>query len=222
MLDKKTDFTKLCIILLVSLVSFVILGLLVKFYPPLSVFDENIVMFWHKIALAHTNSISISLLITSLGSENMLYISFWVLVLFTFLKKYKEGLLIALIVESNEILSTATKTIFFRARPPVELHLYPITGYSFPSGHSLMSMCFYGILIYFAAIFIKNIYLRLTSIILLSLTIISVGFSRVYLAVHWPSDVLGGFLLGLFWISFWIIIYKRYMCKNQESQELKE
>jgi len=157
-MDKKMHFCILYIILFFSLISFLILSLGVIYFPPLSCFDQSIVLFWHKIALAH--SLNIPLFITSLGYENILYISFLALILFAFAKKYKEGLLVALIIESNQILSTQTKLLFHRARPAIELHLTSVTDYSFPSGHSLMSMCFYGIMIYFAVKFIKNIYLQ--------------------------------------------------------------
>ena len=75
-------------------------------------------------------------------------------------------------------------------------------------GHSTMSMMFYGFLIYFAYKFIKNKILRNVIITFLCLTILSIGFTRIWLGVHYPSDILGGFSLGLFWLSLFVVLDK--------------
>ena len=71
-----------------------------------------------------------------------------------------------------------------------------------------MSMMFYGFLIYFAYKFIKNKILRNVVITFLCLTILSIGFTRIWLGVHYPSDILGGFSLGLFWLSLFVVLDK--------------
>jgi undecaprenyl-diphosphatase len=78
--------------------------------------------------------------------------------------------------------------------------LEPAKGLSFPSGHSLMSFTFYGLLIYLVW---KNVESKLWSSILVTLllvTILFIGISRVYLEVHYATDVMAGFCLGLMWL----------------------
>jgi undecaprenyl-diphosphatase len=80
-------------------------------------------------------------------------------------------------------------------------------GYSFPSGHALMSITFYGLMIFLVWQNIKNIWVRWILTILLTMLIIFIGISRVYLRVHYFSDVLAGFCVGLMWLllSLWIL-----------------
>lgn len=78
-------------------------------------------------------------------------------------------------------------------------------GYSFPSGHSMVSMAFYGFLIYLIYNNIKNKYIKWILICSLSILIILIGISRIYLGVHYTSDVLAGFLIS---ISY-LVIYTR-------------
>jgi undecaprenyl-diphosphatase len=106
------------------------------------------------------------------------------------------------------------KLIFHRDRPLTPL-LEAAKGYSFPSGHALMSITFYGLIIFLVWQNEKNIWLRWLLTILLALLIISIGVSRVYLRVHYASDVLAGFCVGLMWLllSLWLLnkieIYSR-------------
>ena len=97
--------------------------------------------------------------------------------------------------------NTALKFIFNRPRPSGE-HLVAAGGTSFPSGHSMGSMLLYGTLILLLPRFIKNRTVCLISQIGLGIIILLVGTSRIYLGVHYPTDVLGGFLMGFAWLSF--------------------
>lgn len=105
--------------------------------------------------------------------------------------------------------NTALKFIFNRPRPAGE-HLVSAGGTSFPSGHSMGSMLLYGTLIILLPKFIKNKPLCLSLQILLGLLILSVGTSRIYLGVHYPTDVIGGFLMGIAWLSFSYPHFKKY------------
>jgi undecaprenyl-diphosphatase len=80
-------------------------------------------------------------------------------------------------------------------------------GLSFPSGHALMSVTFYGLLIYIVWETVKKTWLKITLVVLLLLLIHIIGFSRIYLRVHYASDVMAGFATGFLWlvISLWIV-----------------
>ena len=75
-------------------------------------------------------------------------------------------------------------------------------SYSFPSGHAAGSMILYGTLIFLIPVIIQKKVFRPLIQILLAFIIVSVGISRIYLGVHFPSDILGGFLLSLSWLCF--------------------
>lgn len=113
------------------------------------------------------------------------------------------------------LINQAIKHIIRRPRPNV-LRLVEEDGYSFPSGHSMVSMAFYGIIIYLVYKNVTNKYLKWTLIILLSLLILSIGFSRIYVGVHYFTDVVGGFLLGLAYLIIYINIYNKRVGKNEE------
>ena len=113
------------------------------------------------------------------------------------------------------VINQAIKHIVRRPRPNV-LRLVEEDGYSFPSGHSMVSMAFYGIIIYLVYKNVTNKYLKWSLITLLSLLILSIGFSRIYVGVHYFTDVVGGFLLGLAYLIIYINIYNKRVGKNEE------
>ena len=148
------------------------------------------------------------LFFTFFGSNIFLLPSYILLILFfLFFKKNRK---ISLDIVAIGISSTAVlflmKDIFRRTRPTDPL-IKNVTGFSFPSGHSFSAFTFFGILIYIIwKSEIKKHWKYLSSIILI-LFATSTAFSRVYLHVHYPSDVIAGFCLSMLWlnISFWIL-----------------
>ena len=80
---------------------------------------------------------------------------------------------------------------------PIVMHLSEASGYSMPSGHASAAMVFYGLIILFFASQIKDKNYRYLSYVLLSLVIGLIGLSRIYLRVHYVSDVVAGFALGI-------------------------
>ena len=107
---------------------------------------------------------------------------------------------------SSLILMFALKAMFNRSRPLTPL-LGEVAGLSFPSGHAFMSFTFFGLLIYVVYQQVENIALRWTLIILLLAITFVVGISRIYLRVHYPTDVLAGFSIGTMWLilSMWVL-----------------
>jgi undecaprenyl-diphosphatase len=82
-------------------------------------------------------------------------------------------------------------------------------GLSFPSGHALMSVTFYGLLIYIVFKNVANKSLRWTLISLLLVLILTIGFSRIYLRVHYASDVIAGFCVGLLWLVICVAVLNK-------------
>lgn len=106
------------------------------------------------------------------------------------------------------ILNTLFKVIFMRARPDIN-HLVIETGYSFPSGHSMISMAFYGYLIYIIYTHKDNARFRWLLISLISILVLLIGISRIYLGVHYTSDVVGGFCFSIAYLIIYISIVKK-------------
>lgn len=130
-------------------------------------------------------------------------------------KKIAFGVMFALIFSSG--INLILKLIFSRQRP-LEYMLIDESGYSFPSGHSMVSIAFYGFLIYICYNLIKNKKLRTIIISVLSLLILLIAFSRLYFGVHYPTDVLAGLTLGYITLFFYIKIFSRYILeKNKQA-----
>lgn len=113
------------------------------------------------------------------------------------------------------LINQLLKHIIRRPRPNI-LRLVEESGYSFPSGHSMVSMAFYGIIIYLVYKNVPNKYLKWLLISLLSLLILSIGFSRIYVGVHYFTDVAGGFLLGLAYVVIYVNIYNNKVKLNEK------
>ena len=111
------------------------------------------------------------------------------------------------------ILNQLLKGILQRPRP-TEFRIIEETGYSFPSGHSMVSMAFYGYLIYLIYKFVKNKYIKWSLIILLSILICTIGVSRIYLGVHYTSDVLGGFLISISYLVIYTSAIKKFIVEK--------
>ena len=124
-----------------------------------------------------------------------------VMILSICLKNKKQKLLIWVNLGVSALLNQALKYTIQRPRP-TEYRIIDESGYSFPSGHSMVSAAVYGFFIYLICKNIKNKYLKFGLIVLLGLLIILIGISRIYLGVHYTSDVLAGFLIS---ISYLII-----------------
>lgn len=130
--------------------------------------------------------------------------------LFILIKNRKIGLSIFSNLVIVTVLNQILKRILQRPRP-TEFRIIEETGYSFPSGHSMVSMAFYGYLIYLIYKYVKNKYVKCFSIILLSILICFIGVSRIYLGVHYTSDVLGGFLVSLSYLIIYISAVNKFL-----------
>ena len=129
------------------------------------------------------------------------------IILFLFKKKaYLYSLLISVI--GGQIFVWIIKNIIERPRPPLTEALVTETSYSFPSGHSFVAVTFYGLLFFFISQSVKKRYQKNLSLIIGLILIILVGFSRIYLGAHWPSDVLASYASGLAWLTIIITTNK--------------
>ena len=120
-------------------------------------------------------------------------------------KNWWRLLALFLAVGIGQAVLNILKVIFQKPRPETELFVF---SYSFPSGHVFSATVIYGFCIYLIFLFINNAAARWIVSSLLALLILLIGFSRIYLGVHWLSDTLAGHATGLAWLLFCIFIAK--------------
>ena len=149
--------------------------------------------------------------ITNFGGAIFLIIA--TIILFVLIKNKKIGFSIISNLVIVTILNQLLKNILQRPRPN-EFRIVEETGYSFPSGHSMASMAFYGYLIYLIYKYVKNKYLKWTLIVLLGILICTIGISRIYLGVHYTSDVLGGFLISISYLVIYISAVNKFLLEE--------
>lgn len=136
------------------------------------------------------------------------------LILFVLIKNKKIGFLVGTNLVVITILNQLFKFILQRPRP-TEYRIINEIGYSFPSGHSMISMAFYGFIIYLIYRNIKNKYLKISLITILSLLIVMIGISRIYLGVHYTSDVCAGFLISIAYLIIYIKIANKFVLNKK-------
>lgn len=152
------------------------------------------------------NTIPVVKAITWFGSFlGVIFVTFLIVI---FSKNWKLGIIIITNAVITSILNRILKNIIERPRPN-GFRLIEETGYSFPSAHAMTSFAFYGLLIFIIYKVVKILWLRRVSTIILSLLIILVGMSRVFLGVHYTSDVLAGYLVSLIHLIIFISLIEK-------------
>lgn len=180
-------------------------------------FDEKVFTYLQNHISPENNDTM--LFFTFLGTHTFLIPANLVLIAyFLFVQKHKwYAIKIPAIALSSLALMFGLKHFFNRPRPDVPL-LFKAEGLSFPSGHALFSITFYGLLVY---IIYKSKWpteWKWTVMSLLFLLILVIGFSRVYLRVHYASDVIAGFCVGFAWlvVAIWLLnSMEAYTRQNQ-------
>jgi undecaprenyl-diphosphatase len=131
--------------------------------------------------------------------------------------KYRSELvLFVTVVVGSSILDQLLKSLFHRARPSLH-RLVEASGFSFPSGHSMEAVALYGILTFLLWRHIANRLGRGVLIFVSLVMIMAIGISRIYLGVHYPSDVIGGYFASGFWLFAAIWFYQRYKERKIEK-----
>lgn len=152
-------------------------------------------------AVASKTLDKVMFIFTEMGSVWFLTaLSLVVLVVLGVKMKDKWGMLFFIIaVGGGSLLTIVLKNLYVRERPSINPDIDAI-GYSFPSGHSMGSLIFYGFVIYLVIRTRQRSWIRWLFVAILSMLIIMIGSSRIYLGAHFPSDVLGGYIAGLIWL----------------------
>ncbi|MBO5477296.1 MAG: phosphatase PAP2 family protein [Clostridia bacterium] len=126
----------------------------------------------------------------------------------------KVGIPVSLAVVSSFTLNFVLKLCFARERPNI-LRLVSESSFSFPSGHAMVNMALYTILIIYTFKFMDKKKFKIPLITFMTLLIVAIGFTRVYLGVHYAGDILGGWLLG-FAVSMVIYMIMKHTTINDD------
>ncbi|MBA3633505.1 MAG: phosphatase PAP2 family protein [Acidobacteria bacterium] len=186
--------------------------------------DETVRLYVHGFA---NESLTVLMqFITILGST--LFLSFLcvgVFVIFIIKNWKRAAVLLMTTMAGAVILNFALKVSFGRVRPVPFFDTPLPDSYSFPSGHALYAACFYGVLAWLIATRIQNKSLRILVWSLAVLLALLIGLSRIYLGVHYPSDVIAGYAAAIVWIltvilaDFTLKKWRSYFKNNQPSNE---
>lgn len=180
------------------------------------VFDANVIRYFSVHSSA--SLVAVMKKITFFGSTTFLFPAYILLIgWYIIKKKYNYATDIAVIAVSSTAMMFALKQFFHRHRPQLPI-LKGISGYSFPSGHSLSSFVFCTILIYLVAKSSVARGYKFILIFLLALCPLAIGLSRVILNVHYATDVIGGFCMAIVWVILSFFLLQRIRKKKLPPQ----
>lgn len=167
-------------------------------FSEVKIFDDT-VTFFVRLNISN-NLIEVMKTISNAASPAMIIIVGILLISFYLKNKnFINAALIPTVTLGSLLINLLLKEIFNRQRPTIP-HFVEAMGQSYPSGHSMVSFSFYGLIIYLILKGIKNLKLKVSLSIMFGLLIFFIGISRIYLGVHYPSDVIAGFSVGCFWL----------------------
>lgn len=188
------------------------------------VFTENILAFDRAVSetvysIRSPFLTAIMLFVTFLGGNIALFVGSVGIFLFLLVKRYRqEALLFIFTFSTGVFLNLLLKYVVARARPEIAPLINEIF-YSYPSGHSMNSFVFYSLLAYLFYHFSRNLTLSILVGLGCLFLILLIGVSRVYLGVHYPSDVVAGYLAGIGWLLTVLVVQRtlrmyRYLKKR--------
>lgn len=172
------------------------------------------VAFHQLAAITNPSTTNVMLIITFFGSTYFLIPAYLLLIVYflLFKKTRKLSLDVAAVGVTSTIILFSLKAIFHRHRPLDPL-VKSVNGFSFPSGHSFCSFTFFGLLIYILWNLQVNAIVRWSATIFFFLMACAIAFSRVYLHVHYASDVVAGFCLCILWLGLSFFTIKKLQRK---------
>ena len=216
---KKKIYLKPLLIAAVCFLLFILIAIEVRAGNITHIDEKVLTAFRHKdnyaVPYGYMWLLPLMQAITVLGNTLVItFITLLITVYYLIKKNYTAMLIILTVIIGGALIDLLLKGIFERNRPVIVPHLVDATSWSFPSGHSVMSVVvFSAIAVTIISVTKKNIFKKYI-IAGAALIFILVGFSRVYLGVHYPSDVVAGWLIGIGWWSLYWAIYKRFYYKQ--------
>ena len=208
------------LISLVSLIGFSCIAVLISGQNIIQ-FDQTVISFIQ--GFESPTLTSIMKFFTYIGSFSVVVVISIMAFLFLYfvLKHRIELLLFGIVILGTPIINQILKQFFHRARP--DLHrLIEVGGYSFPSGHAMNAFAVYGILAFLLWRHIPTRLGRTVLVMMSTIFILMIGTSRIYLGVHYPSDIIGAYFASGFWLASSIWFFQRYKEKRYARNRFSE
>lgn len=189
----------------ISIIFFVLFLVMLLIY----LFDEHLIFdeFIYEIVRSLSSGFFDKYFIAVTRFGNPLVVLFIVLN-FILLFRNRYGITLISSAFTSFVSNSIIKNIFRRIRPE-HIRLIKQGGFSFPSGHAMISICVYGFLLYLVVKKIENKYFKYLLSLVLIILILSIGISRIYVGVHYPTDVFAGYFLGIFELTVIMDIFRR-------------
>jgi undecaprenyl-diphosphatase len=165
-------------------------------------FDRSVLLWMNSHASPWLTGLALD--VTALGAGTVVWLLVIVASVFLWVSRHRwSAALLWVSILGSGLINSVMKLFFNRPRPHLFPWRVPYAGFSsFPSGHSMTSMVCYATLAYLIARLVPSVFLRRFTFGVAALIIVLIGLSRMYLGVHYPTDVLAGFMMGLAWASF--------------------
>ncbi|MEH7459417.1 phosphatase PAP2 family protein [Bacillus sp. JJ1127] len=214
-MNLKLQFTRAFFLSLASIMGFALIAILIG-EQKITKFDNVVISFIQ--GFESPTMTKIMKFFTTIGSTSVVIVISVLTLFFLYkvLHHRTELILFVTVIMGTAVFNQVLKFMFKRARPTLH-RLIEENGYSFPSGHSMEAFALYGVLTF---LLWRHITTRIGRIFLILISVImtvAIGVSRIYLGVHYPSDVLGGYLASCFWLTVTIWIFQHYV-ENRKQQ----
>jgi undecaprenyl-diphosphatase len=184
--------------------------------PAVVAFDHSVDQTLHDQALSEPRPLVNVLDTTSfwIGKHVLVILSIGLGAIFVLRKRWREFWMLALGVGGAGTLWYFLSNYFGRSRPTFPVNLNTITVPSYPSGHSASSLVFYGLMAYLIVPHLSSRFLKVVVIVLSVFLWLFVGFGRLFVGGHYPTDVLGGYALGLAWGALVVTLVEWYFARR--------
>jgi undecaprenyl-diphosphatase len=177
--------------------------------PFMNSLDSSIISFVQGMESSAMTGIMKFFTFIGAGLPIVIIAVFILIILYFAFGHRRELILFAIAVVGSALLNVLLKLLFHRARPDMH-RIIEVTGFSFPSGHAMAAFSLYAILIFLLWKHASTGFARVLLLLIGSACIAVIGLSRIYLGVHYPSDVIAGYLASGFWVFLSIWLYRRY------------
>jgi membrane-associated phospholipid phosphatase len=181
---------------------------------------DHAILQYMSANIVNPNLTPVMTYITHLASAPFLQVTYGIIILIYLLRKnYRRSIEIVAIGASGLLINVIMKSSFHRLRPPDPL-IEPLQSFSYPSGHATAGFIFYGLVAYLIWKSKLNHKLKIFFGAFLITLALVIGFSRIYLRVHYPSDVASGLAIGLAWLL--VLIWYMERSKKKSKEEIAE
>lgn len=208
----RISFSRLFAGSLIALFSLIVLTVAVNYFGMFASFDNSLLQFIYSARGPILTKVFLAFTFFG-GASVILSITTLLAVIFFYKKEFAYFLLFLGTMFGNAAFAFLLKIVVHRARPSFS-PLIREDSFSFPSGHATLSVAFFGLIAYLLAGSVKTQAARINIFFVWLFLVFAIGLSRLYLGVHYPTDVLAGYLTGFFWLCLGVGFFEQLAIKK--------